>query len=320
MQQLKNRMLQNSIVSLARRMRHEDLISPRGDSAPWLTIHGGAGQVPPMSTTRPEQNELEAPDARSPSLLHNESTPKRKASDDEREAKSDVKRARTEGSPNEKSDDARSQSNSALEQAQAFGGNFLPSSSRTALYEDVLQHQHARASALASLRPASTRFVAGGLEGASDSSQLMLGYRLGLQAAARAQTGAFSHRISREEMAVRLELMGRQGSSLNDNRMEDDVAARLQALRHRVMYQYQDRFGVHAASFGQLGRTNAENTAMLEAFGRTGSTFNRFGGEDEIARMMETLRRSGARTEFGLSFPGIESNLHEMNRKSRKED
>ncbi|KAL3781663.1 hypothetical protein ACHAWO_001603 [Cyclotella atomus] len=307
------------------------LISP-AERASWLTMAGRVGLMPPLGIrTRHERNQLEAPGARSQSLLLEEGPPKRKSSN-EGEAKRDEKRAKTKShkTSNENDGNARRQSDSPLEQAQARAastgndGFSPPSSGHTALPRDVLTsafHAPFPGGGLASLGPA-------GFGGASGSDQLMLGYQLGLQAAAKAhQASASSRNMSHEEMAARLELMGRQGLSSNNSRSDrnDDVAAQLEMLRRRELNRSLDRSGAHAASFGHVGlqMTNDEIASRLESFGRPGSPFSRFGGgDDEIARRVEALRRPGimnraeafARSEFGLSLSDIEGTFNEMKR------
>lgn len=326
------------------------LISPQ-EAASWLSMHGRAGLMPPLGRTRPEQNHRETSAAQSRSLLHEESSQKRKSSDDG-EAKRDEKRAKPEfqKTSNEKGSDARSQSNSPLEQARArvasIGGTgfFPPSSGHPAFSRDALASafhspypsafQHGRAGALASLGPSGAHYGAGGLGGTSRSEQLMLGYQLGLQAAAKAQArvDTSSHHLSNEEMAARLELMGREGLSGKNDRLdrEDDVAAQLEMLKRRQLNRSLDRSGAHGASFDRPRLTNDEIAARLDALGRTASPFSRFGrGDDEIARRVEALTgplpgmmnraEAFARSEFGLSLSDIESTFKEMKR-SRQED
>lgn len=303
------------------------LVTPREPSSILAMANGGVGSLLPPFYMRPGQKVRDV-DARSQSLLRREDSPKRKAGNEatEEEAKRDEKRTKIESQekPSQKAK-ARSQSNSPLEEARdraaSLGGMYPPSSvlSRdglaSAFHTPYSSMQRARAGL--SSYGAGGSMMGAGFGGAPNGDQLMLGYQLGLQAAAKAQAESSrspSRRMSHEEMAMRLQAMdeGLSPKNKSSNR-NDDVEAQLEVLKRREMLNQLDRAETRACSSRRL--SNEEIAARLGELGRHASPSAR---DEEMARI-ELLRRPGmdradnfTRNEFGLSLSEIEKTFSEM--------
>lgn len=241
------------------------VISPR-EAASILAMTNGRGSMLPPFHMRQGWNSRDIEDARSQSLLRIQGSAKRKSTDEasEENSKRDDKQAKTESqekAPSEAQAKARSQSKSPLEARaaslgemySAFHAPFSSSMSRAGL---------AGFGHLGSLH-------AGGFS--SNNDQLMLGYQLGLQAAAKAQSEASnnsSRRISHEEMAARLQAMDEGLLPTNRSRKSDDEqsAARLDLLsRREVLSQATDEGLLH---INRSRRDDEQVTSRLDLLRR----------------------------------------------------
>lgn len=293
------------------------MLSPH-ESASLLAMRGGASFIsPPLGRTMPVRSPTHMSDPENQSLLHREATsPKRKQGeegDDAHGIKHDEKRSKTESQMKDRKEmNARARSHSSSPPSQrdrdgprsqrdrdaSMGGMYSSVTGRSGLSHDPWASAFsphysslhaAHVPGLASLGPAGSLLSSAGRlpEAAINHEQLLLGYQLGLKAAAAA-SGSLAQsqprRMSNEEIAERLyldrhEAAGRHMTNRDNAARSDEVAARLEALNRL------------ARADGLVG----ESSGLAYS--------NRFGRADAFTR-----------SEFGLTLSDIEETFDEMKR------